>query len=349
MQRILIATELWLGTTGRSLADGFRAIGCDVNEVDCRHSVPVWSGLALRAVARAIGTRTRREYLRTVCRRLESERPSLFLTVKGTHLDREVFDTCRHIGTVSAVYYPDYHFDYRGVDLAALLEADHFITTKSFQVDFLRKQKRRAEIHFLHHGYAPVHRPLYAAVAEGDYACDVVYVGTYTPHKEQWLATVRRLLPEVSFDIFGEGWQRASSPEIKPICRGGRYGSGYAQAVQTSRVNIAVHMEAKGVQGWADNVSMRTFEIPACKGFMLHIDNDEVRTLYDVPEEIDVFSTPEELAAKIRHYLARPEQRRRMIDAAFNRCVPAYSHQNRARQILELTSTRADKPARGTL
>ena len=32
---------------------------------------------------------------------------------------------------------------------------------------------------------------------------------------------------------------------------------------------------------WKDLVSTRTFEIPACKGFMLHVDNSEVREFFE--------------------------------------------------------------------
>jgi spore maturation protein CgeB len=88
-------------------------------------------------------------------------------------------------------------------------------------------------------------------------------------------------------------------------------------------------------------VSIRTFEIPACKGFMLHIDNDEIRTVYDVGREIDVFATPAELAKKIEYYLANPSKRGAMVESAYTRCVPAYSYRSRAEAILSAVSAKA--------
>lgn len=336
--KVLVTSEMWLSCTGRSMADGLRSIGCDVSEVDSRYFVPVWRSLPLRILGRGIYPFTRSEYLRAVHRALEDVRPQLFFAIKGTHLDKGIFDACRRVGAVSMVYYPDYHFDYMGVDLGALLSADHFFTTKSFQVEFLRAQKRRADVHFLHHGHGPSHTPAFEQVAEKEFARDVAYVGTYTPYKERWLAELRHLLPTATFEIFGEGWQQASEPDIRKVLRGPRYAGAYAETLQTSRINIALHMEPKGEHGWFDRVSIRSFEIPACKGFMLHIDSDEVRTVYEVGREIDVFATPAELAEKVEYYLANPSVRGAMVEAAYARCVPAYSYQARAQTILQVVT-----------
>jgi hypothetical protein len=88
--------------------------------------------------------------------------------------------------------------------------------------------------------------------------------------------------------------------------------------------------------GWQDLVSTRSFEIPACKGFMLHVDNPEIRQLYDVGSEIDVFSSEEDLCAKITFYLEHESIRKTMIEKAYKRCVPSYSYDQRAKEIASL-------------
>lgn len=98
--------------------------------------------------------------------------------------------------------------------------------------------------------------------------------------------------------------------------------------------------------GWQDLTSARTFEIPACKGFMLHIDNEEVRGLFTPGEEIDVFNDVDELCAKIESYLAHDEEREAMIEPAYRRCVPAYSYDERARVISEWIHQRSSDARR---
>jgi spore maturation protein CgeB len=83
---------------------------------------------------------------------------------------------------------------------------------------------------------------------------------------------------------------------------------------------------------------------------MLHIDNAEVRSMFEPGREIDVFANVDEMIDKIAYYLARPVLRREMIDRAYARCVPAYGYDARAelisRKILSLLETRR-RPRQG--
>lgn len=110
-----------------------------------------------------------------------------------------------------------------------------------------------------------------------------------------------------------------------------------AELIQSSRVNVAIHL-GPAPDGSRDKVSTRTFEIPACKGFMLHEDNAEIRSLFEPGTEIDVFDTPEALYAKVEHYLARPDRRAEMIERAYRRAVPAYSYYERAEELMAIVT-----------
>lgn len=179
---------------------------------------------------------------------------------------------------------------------------------------------------------------------------DCLYVGNYSPHKLNWLLALRRGLPAISLMIVGAGWRDAvRGTELDPCYLGhGLIGDAYARAVQTARVNLALHGGPKGARGWEDLVSTRSFEIPACRGFMLHIDNEEIRSLFTPEQEIGVFSTQSGLCEKLAYYLERPELRAAMIERAFARCVPAYSYDARAVEIgraIEDAAPAADLPS----
>jgi len=65
----------------------------------------------------------------------------------------------------------------------------------------------------------------------------------------------------------------------------------------------------------------------------LHMDNAEIRQLYEVGHEIDVFTTAADLCEKIRFYLKNESTRLQMVENAYQRCVPAYSYDQRAREL----------------
>lgn len=238
------------------------------------------------------------------------------------------------------MYYPDVQFEHDGILTDSFLEYDLFVTTKTFHLDYLENMLGAGRVAYVPHGYSVnLHRPIMTKVHETDYVTDVVHVGNHSKYKQRWMQGAIAALPDVAFRLIGNRWQSdfGSGPGANCDVLEARVGIGYAEAIQTARINVAVH-SGPTTSGWQDWVSTRTFEIPACRGFMLHIDNDEVREFFTPGVEIDVFSTPEELADKIRFYLARPTVCAEMIDKAYQRCVPQYSYSQRARQIAALLS-----------
>src|SRR5665213_280349 len=68
-----------------------------------------------------------------------------------------------------------------------------------------------------------------------------------------------------------------------------------------------------------DLITARTFQIPACGTFMLHERNAEVSQYFEEDREVVFFSTVEEMAAKIVHYLRNREERELIAGAALER------------------------------
>ena len=330
---IVIAGGSLFGSSTEGLAHGFRQLGWNVDEVDMRDHFVHGSTLTLRLAGRALRHLFAASYNKAVLNAIDMAQPRAFLTCKGSYLHSATLKEIRRRGVITVNYYPDVHFNYVGLDFSTFKHYDLFFTTKSFQVEYLQALLGSSRVHFLHHGYSSiVHRPRLAEIREDNYMTDVLYVGNYSPYKKFWLAAIAQQLPDVKLMIVGNRWTRAAShfaPQAT-VSMSHVLGDRYARLLQSARINIAVHMGPTGPGDWEDLVSTRTFEIPACRGFMLHIDNDEVRGLFKPGQEIDVFSTPEELCEKIRAYLRQPESRAAMIDRAFARCVPNYSYDARA-------------------
>jgi hypothetical protein len=309
---MVFAGSFWPSGTERGLADGFRSLGWAVQEIDSRdHGMNPGGHFGMRLASRAFRSIAVRTYQNEVLKACQDLKPDVFLTVKGVNITLDLLHRIQECGTRAVMYYPDYHFEHPGVSQKSFPGYDLFITTKTFQVDHLSTLLAKDRVLHVPHGYVDAsHLPLRKRVAEEEYRVDVLYAGNHSRHKEKWLTEGLAPLPELSVEVIGRRWTKASTGPLSR-CRfpGERTGAAYTDAIQTARINVAIHFGPHSC-GWEDFISTRTFEIPAGKGFMLHVDNDEVREFFKPGHEIDVFGTADELADKIAFYLARPALRR---------------------------------------
>lgn len=335
-RRVVAAAPFWLGSAADGLTQGLRKLDWDICYVDVRDHFFGARSLAMRLLARAVQRMNIAAYNSAILESVATLEPCAFLAVKGSYLTPATLGDIRRRGVMTLLYYPDFHFEHTDIDQETFVLYDYIFTNNSFLVPFFQKQLDTERVALLHFGYsAHVHYPRLGHVPESDFVADCGYVGNYTSYKMRWLEAVVRKLPEVKLAIIGAGWRdHAKGTPLEASVAGYQLvGDSYVRFMQQVRINIAIHMGPKGSNDWRDLVSMRTFEIPACKGFMLHIDNDEVRALFEPGREIDVFATPDELCEKIGDYLSRPELRREMIERAYARCVPAYAYDARAEVI----------------
>ncbi len=333
---MVIAAESWFGSTAFGIAQGFRRLAWEVAEVSELASFVQGRSLPARMLGRLTKPINVALYNKEILQTVEQLDAKIFFTVKGNYIKAETLRTLAARGVKTINYYPDFRFSYDSIDQATFPLYSVFVTTKSFQVETLEDRLGKGKVRFLHHGYcSDVHYPPKRQLLDRDEIPDVLYVGTYTRHKEKLFTDVRNACPEIRFRIYGNGWSHSNISESLKPCLANRpvYGLNYAELANAAKINLAIHMGRADDTGWQDLVSTRSFELPACKGFMLHVDNAEIRQLYDVGREIDVFSSADDLGEKIRFYLGNDATRTQMVESAYRRCVPAYSYDQRAREL----------------
>jgi spore maturation protein CgeB len=337
--RMVFVGDFWRGSTGHGLASGFRKLGWVVQEIDLsRYTALRSEKLIYRIINRSIrglAADTIDSDIRSTIRDLS---PEIFLTIKGAMISAELLSWIKSRGIKTAIFYPDVHFDHPSVSVESFEEFDLFITTKSFHTSFLQNTIDRAKILYVPHGYInDVHWPTRGIVSNDEYAYDVQHIGAHDPSKQVWMTAAKVGTEGASFSLIGPRWPKniQNTPLENEHCCEVLYDSRYSFALQNSRINVAIMFGARRSSDWQDLVSTRTFEIPACRGFMLHIDSDEVRSFFKPGIEIDVFTTTDELCDKIRFYLLRPAIRASMIEKAFRRTVPTYGYEERAGTITE--------------
>lgn len=335
---ILLATEIWFGSTGAGLAHGFRSLGHDVIEITPNDYFIKPNSKISSLLTIATTNISTKLYGNAIINAIKKYKPDILFTGKGTFIGKHVLDFAKSQGVRTVNFYPDNNFDHKKLNNNHLNQYDIFITTKSYHEGNILPGYNK-KIYFVPHGYSTLtHRPRQKHVSDDSFLYDVGYIGNPNDYKFRWMLSIAEKFPHRSILLSGTNWERYTSGTAleRAHCPGALIGDLYARAIESCRINISVHYGPVGPEGWADQVSTRSFEIPACGGFMLHIDNEEVRSLYEPGKEIDVFSTPEELNEKIAFYLDHPEERMRIADAGYKRAVPAYSYDARAAEIVEI-------------
>ncbi|WP_422056510.1 CgeB family protein [Sphingomonas sp.] len=339
--RAVMATEFWHGSTGRALAQGLRREGWDVAEVDLGSYLGRAHGLIHRIANRLLSPRGIAAYNREILDHAARVDAEVLVTVKGSYITTETLATLQQRGVRTVNFYPDVAYNHDGSSPQAYARYDQIVTTKSYHLDHLRETYGADRTGFVHHGYAPL---VHARQHEGDvpYRWDISHIGNFSPYKFNHMLAVAQAFPERTIAVIGNGWSGPAQGTAleRHVLGYPLVGDYFARAIEESRINVAMHHGPVPPDGWQDVTSTRTFEIPAAGGFMLHIDNDEVRSLFVPGEEIDIFADTASLCARIGYYLDHDDDRRRIAAAGHARCVPAYSLDARAGELAALLRAR---------
>ena len=79
----------------------------------------------------------------------------------------------------------------------------------------------------------------------------------------------------------------------------------------------------------------RTFEIPACGGFMLTGDADNLSEYFEDGKEIVIFHSTQELAEKSKYYLEHGDERVAIARAGYERTMRDHTYEQRFKKIFE--------------
>ena len=339
MLRILFLGENWYGSCARACCYALRRLGCDVTDVDVQTFFPQVQKKSSRVMRRILEWRFVAEYNAAILRAAETFRPDLLLAFKAQYVMAETLRELRGHGISLYNYYPDTSAFAHGPLLAqSLPEYDCVFYTKRFWNQDVRQRVLLRESAYVRHGYdAAVHRPIELEERDKEqYRSDAVVIATHTKYKEEVLHELLGLRLRLNLTVWGNQWQqRCTSARVKQFIKGEPLvGDSYAKAICAAKINVALLSGKVQGSSQGDETTTRTYEIPACRGFMLHERSPELLELYSEGEEVACFSSPPELAEKIDYYLAHPEEREAIAGAGHRRCVPAYSYDNRMTEIL---------------
>ncbi len=189
-----------------------------------------------------------------------------------------------------------------------------------------------ANVEYVRFAYKPeVHFPETPATDEERerFACGVMFAGGCDAHRIAYFEALIRAMPDLKLHLYGSYWERARA--LRPYARGLAMARDYRLAVASAKIAVNLVRRAN-----RDDHVMRTFEIPACGGFMLTERSAAHNELFSEDHEAAFFTTPDEFVAKVRTWLARDEDRARIAAAAHRKITQGrHTYGDRLEEIIQ--------------
>jgi spore maturation protein CgeB len=163
------------------------------------------------------------------------------------------------------------------------------------------------------------------------YQSDIVFVGNWDKEREKWLSG----LMGYNFAIWGADYwkKRCKNKFLRLSWKGGTaICEEWNKVVQSSKINLNIlRLQNKGSH------NMRTFEIPASGGFVLHERSGEVLDFFEEGKEIECFGSVEELKDKVNFYLNKDHLRTKIAKAGYEKCMRSgYLYIDRVTHVLKV-------------
>jgi hypothetical protein len=207
---------------------------------------------------------------------------------------------------------------------------DRYITTKSFNLDELRRLGCPKSI-FMANGYdssafRPIEPTSFEKVALGG---DIGFIGSYETDRSNQI----RYLAHQGFSVrvWGDGWQKISPAHNLVLEHMLLLHKDFPKACNSFKINLNFLRKIN-----RDLQTTRSVEIPACRGFMLAERTTEHQELFTEGLEAEFFSSKEELVDKCKFYLKNDTIRDRIAQAGYDRCTKSgYSNVERLKSVFD--------------
>ncbi len=331
--RILYIGPDYPGSNGTCWRNAFRDLGHEVMTIDDEAYTPAPRTLMQKVRFRA----TRRppfQQIQSLNERVIREarvfQPEMTFYVKAYYVLPETLYETRKIGLNFAYMNDDMFIP--GVSTFTFLEnikrMDCILTTKSFSVKEYHEAGAPWAV-YVPNAYDPsIHYP--ASPSQKDrkeFEGDVAFIGNFHPWKADFLAEAARYRNEFKINIWGSGWETTSRPDYWPrwhkwrrlqtvIRRKPLWCADMGKAIQCNKITLGLLLRHV-----RDLHTSRSFEIPACGGFMLADRTEEHRMYFQEDKEAVYFSSHQELIDKVRFYLAHDDCRQEIAEAGYQRCL----------------------------
>ncbi|NKI21536.1 glycosyltransferase [Paenibacillus dendritiformis] len=267
------------------------------------------------------------------------QRPDLVFALDGMELPVEQVDAVRELGIRTALWITDDPY-YTDVMSSIVTHYDYVFTLEANSVDYYRSIG--ANVYFLPFGVYPGQfRPLRSPAKVRR---EISFIGS-----AYWsrIGMLEPILPELmkrGLVLSGLWWDRMPRyPQYARQIELNRWMDPYETSDTYNGSKIVINMHRRHddetvnqnrINISAASPNPRTFEICACATLQLTDVRSDVSKFYTPGQEIETYSSPQEMLAKIDYYLSHEQERRDIALRALARTMRDHTYAHRLNQVL---------------
>jgi len=281
--------------------------------------------------------RTKAAYQLFILRRLEklcrAWHPSIVLVIKGGPITPGLVRRVkRGLDVIFVNFFPDNPLLMMPFD--GIEAYDVFFTKERYALRSLESAGLR-NLHYLPMYCVPsMHHPITLTSEEQLlYARRISLVGSRYPYRERF---VKELLG-YPVKIWGAGWQRAESPDIRSLVAGGPvWGRAKLAVYCGATLSLNHHHPLNDIVG----VNTRAFELAASGACQVADLKEELPALFKPGEEVLTYSDLDELKRHLTYYLDHPDEARDIGANALKRALREHTLRHRIDEMLTVIEQR---------
>lgn len=206
-----------------------------------------------------------------------------------------------------------------------------FVFDPYYIPEMVRARAKRAE--YLPLACDPdVHRSMDLTDEEKEiYGSDICFIGNYAGINSR-RDVILSDLTDFDLKIWGNNWHKAKTINLercvvgKPV-----YGDEMVKIYNASKICINVHHDQSII-----GVNMRTFEVPACGGFLLTDRLPELPEFFELGQEVVCYEDVSDLRNKIKYYLNNAEEREEIAKRGQQKAQKEHTYVHRMEELIKI-------------
>lgn len=184
------------------------------------------------------------------------------------------------------------------------------------------------QVGFLPQGVDPA-RDFPATTAPSHFHCDASFVGSgQYPHR---YAVLRAVAAVCRLQVRGPGWRLA--PDDLPVAGGPVHGRRLRQVIRGAAVSLGASALPEQDADRA-SASNRMWKVMGCGGFYLGPYVQDIESFAAAGRHCAWYRSAEDAAEQVRHYLASPDERRRIAEAGRAHALRHHTYASRVELLL---------------